>query len=167
MDDTLGGRGGCVPQSRSQDSIADDEVKFFQIGSWPVLKHAVAMETVLTFSQALRNLQGIPPWCSLLCMWKLHQLLSSHLLCDLGFLLQGQRNQLVSNTVLVAVTLRSLTRGKFRWAHFCIATYGAQQWRLELVWHYCDINSSCDSCDPPQPLFLTSPSPCNACSSLL
>lgn len=167
MDDTHGGRGGCVPQSRSQDSIADDEVKFFQIGSWPVLKHAVAMETVLTFSQALRNLQGIPPWCSLLCMWKLHQLLSSHLLCDLGFLLQGQRNQLVSNTVLVAVTLRSLTRGKFRWAHFCIATYGAQQWRLELVWHYCDINSSCDSCDPPQPLFLTSPSPCNACSSLL
>lgn len=166
--DTDGGRGGCVPQSWSQDSIADDEVKFFQVGGWPVLKHAVAMETVLTISQALGNLQGMPPWCSLLCMWKLHQVLSSHLLCDLGFLLQGQRHQLVSNTVLlVAVTLRSLKRGKLRWAHLSIATHDSQQWTLELVWHYGDISSSCDSSDPPQPLFLTSPSPCSACSSLL
>lgn len=52
---------GCVPQTRSQDSIADDEVKFFQVGSWPVLQHAVAMETVLAIGQALGNLQGIPP----------------------------------------------------------------------------------------------------------
>lgn len=60
IDDTHGGRGGCVPQRRSQDAIADDEVKFFQVRSWPVLQHAVAMETVLTISQALGNLQGIP-----------------------------------------------------------------------------------------------------------
>lgn len=120
--------GSSVPQTRSQDSITDDEVKFFQVGSWAVLKHAVAMETVLTISQALGNLQSVPPWCSSLCMWKLHQVLPSHLLCDLGFLLQGQRHQLVPNTVLfVGVTLRSLKR-KTEMSSF--------------VWVYCDMNTA-------------------------
>lgn len=53
----VGGLG--VPQCRPQDSIANDKVEFLQVGSWPVLQHAVAMETVLAIIQALGNLQGI------------------------------------------------------------------------------------------------------------
>lgn len=49
----------CVPQCWSQDRVADDEVKLLQVGSWPVLQHAVAVVTVLTIVKALGDLKCI------------------------------------------------------------------------------------------------------------
>jgi len=47
----------CLPQPWSKDPIADDEVKFLQVGRWPVLQHAVAVETVLTIVKAFGDLK--------------------------------------------------------------------------------------------------------------
>lgn len=49
----------CVPQCWSQDPVADDKVKFLQVGCGPVLQHAVAVETVLTIIKALGDLKRI------------------------------------------------------------------------------------------------------------
>ncbi|TNN77771.1 hypothetical protein EYF80_012069 [Liparis tanakae] len=76
------------------DPVADDEVKFLQVGRWPVLQHAVAVETVLTVVKAFGDLKRRR---------------------DLGFLLQGEGHQFVSDAVLlVAVSVRRLraTQGR-------------------------------------------------------
>ena len=49
----------CAPQCWSQDPVADDEVKFLQVGCGPVLQHAVAVETVLTIVKAFGDLERI------------------------------------------------------------------------------------------------------------
>lgn len=50
----------CVPKSWSQDAITNDKVKFLQVGSWPVLQHAITMETITTLVQAFGDLKYIP-----------------------------------------------------------------------------------------------------------
>lgn len=49
----------CVPQCWSQDPVADDKVKFLQVGCGPVLQHAVAVETVFSIVKALGDLKRI------------------------------------------------------------------------------------------------------------
>lgn len=49
----------CIPQSWSQDPVADNEVEFLQVGSWSVLQHSIAVETALTIIKAFGDLEYI------------------------------------------------------------------------------------------------------------
>lgn len=49
----------CLPESWPQDPVADDKVKFLQVGCGTIFQHAVAMKTVLTIIKALGDLKSI------------------------------------------------------------------------------------------------------------
>lgn len=79
-----------IPQCWSKDPIANDEVKLLQVRSGPVLQHAVALKTALTIVKALSDLEYIAHNINSSKTQNYLNSLSSHLLCDFGFLFQSQ-----------------------------------------------------------------------------